>query len=561
MTTGLDAISTAILSGRLASIVDDMKAVLSNTAQSNRISVSHQFSCSLLDKDGNVVSTSNPRYLVTSEQSVASCTKAFAFDLFEGDVIFTNDPYGGTPSVHYFTLVKAVFDGQDLLGYVAVQAHLSDIGGMVMGNYDVGAHEVRTEGVRFTPMRLVRFGRIRRDLFDTLVFNSRSPDVLAGDLRAMMACLDVGERAFGRNVSNSGANQIQLAMAASLQHADRSMRHCLSKLPEGEFNGEAALEDDGHGRQDLRIRVKLVREGERLTVDFTGTDVQSTGFVNSTPAVTKTAVLSQILGLLTDEVAFNSGLLEAFDFVLPEGSLVSPVYPAPTGWSSEHISNEVAEAVRRALAEAVPESAGPGYPSRSFAMTVRRVTRVGMTIEQDGVTDLAALAQPGSGAAFSIDGWGQPGAESLGFAPSVEQFEAATAFSIQSMEFATDSAGAGMWRGAPGVTTVVAIPVDAGEHLYALSVNRRSGPQGVAGGSAGAAGSLALLTREGTREDVTGAVAMRPLTGKLLLEVRASGGGGFGNPAKRSREAVESDLRDGYISPEFARLHYQYNPL
>lgn len=159
-----DVITESIIAGQLASAVDEMKIVLKKTARSSRIGVRNHFACALVDADCNVAATDNPRYLPALGEAVRVATKAFAFDLAVDDILFTNDPYGGALSIHHLALIKPIAVGQDIFGYVTCQAHMTDFGGMVLGNVDPEARELRTEAVRFTPMRLVRYGRMRREI-------------------------------------------------------------------------------------------------------------------------------------------------------------------------------------------------------------------------------------------------------------------------------------------------------------------------------------------------------------------------------------------------------------
>jgi N-methylhydantoinase B/oxoprolinase/acetone carboxylase alpha subunit len=169
---------------------------------------------------------------------------------------------------------------------------------------------------------------------------------------------------------------------------------------------------------------------------------------------------------------------------------------------------------------------------------------------------LSVLAQPGAGATFGTDGWGQPGAEALGLAPSVEEFETGSDFSIQRMEFATDTSGSGQWRGATGVVTDILLPQGTGDCIYALPLNHVAGPLGFGGGLPGAAGSIVLHSADIADEVIEARTVARDLSPFTSVTIHAPGGGGIGNPMDRKRESVMNDLRDGYISEHTARTVY-----
>lgn len=556
-----DAITDSILAGRLGSVTADMATILGNTARSPRISVQREFGCALLNRAGEVVATDNPRHLASLQAATRKCLDDFVFDLDAEDVLFTNDPYGGSPTVQFFTLVKPVAVGQDIIGYVAAEARMSDIGGMVLGNTDPTAREVRAEGVLFTPMRIERYGRPRRDIIDTLVFNSRLPEIFAGDLDAMLGAVRVGARSLARLLDRYGSPYVTRAMDSSVEYAQRRMSNALRRLPEGTYRGEASLEHDGHGGEHLTVRVTLSRSGDRTLLDFTGTDGQSPGFVNCSEPLTRISALLPLLGLIEDSVPYNDGLLRALEFRLPPGTLVSPRRPAPTSWSTEHMAREVGEATRQALAAALPDAVGQGLPSRDLVMTVHKEKRVGATIEQLAVTDLAVLARPGAGASAGTDGWGLPGTGALGQAPSIEEFEREFGVDIRKLEFEPDSAGAGESSGGHSVVVVVGLPEQSGEHLYCLPVTSAGGPAGVLGGLAGSGGRVTLISADGSREVVGSRTVDRSVQGLAALEIRAAGGAGFGDPRDRRPESVRAEVADGLLSPEAARSRYHLGDL
>ena len=536
-----DAITASIIGARLNALVDDMALTLLNAARSSSIGVRHQFACAVLDASATVVVTDNPRHLASLEASTRSCAEAFAFDLEDDDVVLTNDPYGGAPSIHYFTVVAPVRIGNAISAYVAVQGHMGDIGGIVMGNYDPEAREVRTEGVRLTPLKIVKLGRRRRDVVDTIILNSRLPERLAGDLEAMIAAIGVGRHELEALAGAHGSQIVLDAMRTAIEYAERRLRIALARVPAGEYLGCATLATNA---VTATVRVTLSRVGSDTILDFTGSDPQLPTFVNCTRDTTRTHALLPLLGLLGDDGPWSGGLLRAVDTVIDEGTVVAPRYPTPTGWSLEHPGREVAEAVRTALAAALPGDVGPGLPSRGLAFTVRRRARVGTTEEQLDMVDLATLAQPGAAAGAAVDGWGHPGPESLGRLPSVEEFEQSSPLKIRRLEYRCDSAGAGRQRGGPGVSAVLTLGPD--EHLYALAVD---GDDGLAGGLGGGSGSVAIDGGE-----VAVAVNRRLDGGEL--ELHAAGGGGFGDPRERPRDAVRADVLDGLVSEVAAQRLY-----
>ena len=549
----LDVVSAAILWAKLEAVVGEMGTALANTAHSGRISTSRDFACAVLDESGDVVALDNPLHLAPIAETAAACLEYYRFATAADDVILTNDPYSGGSSLHYFTLVAPLGYGDDIVAYLAVQAHMIDIGGVVMGNYHPGATELWAEGVRISPLKIVVDGKTRRDAMDTLVLNSRDPEGFRGDLDAMLATLNIGHRRLLELIHDYGLGQVQEGMASAIDYAERRLRAELTRIPEGEYRGDALLDQDGQGRADLAVRVKLDRSGDRFQLDFSETEDQA-GFVNSPPGNTRAYALLPLLGLLDDSVPRNAGLMRPVEVVTRRGSLVDPAYPAPTGWCREHVGFEIAEAVGHALAGALAGLSGLGCANRSLVFTVAKDVRVGGVEEQLAVTEYAVLSQTGSSARAWGDGWGQPGPASIGLLPSLEEFEAEAEATIVRLEYRQDSAGAGEWRGAPGTETIVRFPAGSLERLFVCVAGAKHATPGHTGGEPGGAGGV-LLRRHGAKEAVS-LLQDEPLADGAEVAVLAGGGGGWGDPRRRDPELVREDILNGYVSAAAAREIY-----
>ena len=530
---GPNAVEAMILAGKLQAVVEDMATIVSSTARSPIISSARRFGCALVDAEAGVVATNNPEYLGSLGAITSHCAQAFRFDLAPDDVLVSNDPYGGSPTVHHLAVVAPFVLDRRTAGYVTVLAHVEDVGGMVRGNYDPTAREVRTEGVRFSPIRVVRFGRSRRDVVETLALNSRAGETFAGDLEAMLAAVRVGQRRVERLAAAHGPEGLLAAMREVIAYSERRMRSALGKLPEGSYNGEASLRVGG---DEPTVRANLTRSSETTKLDLSRSDPQAPYFVNCVPSLANTHAILPLVGLVGEPLPWNSGILNAVEFDAGDATVVAPTYPHPTGWSLEHMGREVSEAVRNAVAVASPMHAGPGWPSACLAFTVRRERRIGQTEEQLAMTDLGGLVQAGSSAAHGVDGWGQPGPKALGHAPSVEEFEMQTELMVKELEYCPESAGAGRWRGAPAVRAVILFPEACHEHLYAIAPSGQIA--GISGGAPGAAASIELA--EGPKvERLTGIVTNRLLAGGAEVRIQTSAGGGFGEPTQRTDEANE----------------------
>ena len=326
----VDQVTATIIAGKLGAVVEDMATTLANVAHSRLLSTSRAFACALLDERGEVVAIDSPMYLPTVQATVANCLEEYQFDIASDDVMITNDPYGGGSSVHHLTLVAPVGVDEETVAYLAVQAHMADIGGTVIGNYNPIAWELWQEGARFTPLKIVIEGKRRRSAIDTLLLNGREPEAYRGDLDAVIATANVGRERIAELVAEQGLERTKHGMETSIAYAERRFRAALAQLPEGEFEGASTLDHDGQDRRELTVRVSLRRDGDDgVALDFGQTDEQSAGFVNSPRANTVAYALLPLLGLIDDSVPRNAGLLRALDVTTNPGTLVDPA-PAPT---------------------------------------------------------------------------------------------------------------------------------------------------------------------------------------------------------------------------------------
>lgn len=553
----IDQVTAAIIAGKLGAVVDDMATTLANVAHSRLLSTSRAFACALLDEQGQIVAIDAPTYLPTVQETVAKCLDEYRFDIAFDDVIVTNDPYGGGSSVHHLTLVAPVGVNEETIAYLAVQAHMVDIGGTVLGNYNPIAWELWQEGARFTPLKIVIEGKRRRSAIDTLLLNGREPEAYRGDLDAVIATANVGRERIAELVSEQGLEQTRHGMETSIEYAERRFRAALARLPEGEHTGEATLDNDGQGRRDLTVRVNLRRDGEDgVALDFGETDGQSAGFVNSPRPNTIAYALLPLLGLIDDSVPRNAGLLRAVEVTTKPGTLVEPAYPAPTGWCRDHVGFEIAESVGKALAAALAEEGGVVHSSQPLLFSIDQRVQVGGVEEQLGRTDYVQLVQPGAPASAHGDGWGAPGTVSRGLFPSIEEFEAENAVAVERLEYVKDSAGTGRNRGAPATEAVIRLDPD-GERLFACPAGQDNVPTGWAGGGPGAGIQLSVESA-GETTPIENVVVDQPLSGETRLRIRSAAGGGWGDPRERDPELVRADVLAGYVSAEEASRVYGY---
>ncbi|CAE6753850.1 Acetophenone carboxylase delta subunit [Paraburkholderia domus] len=552
-----DVVFAAILQSKFEAVVAEMEATLANTACSSTISVARHCATALFTEQGQLIAVSNPLYMYPMAMTVATVIDYFQYDLAAEDVLLTNDPYGGGARLQTFTLVAPVAYGDSITLYVAVCGHTEDFAGNVRGNLDPSATELWAEAVRCTPVRLVREGKLRKDLLQTLSLNSRNPGAFELDVDAMRAAVEIGRTRLGGLLDGYGSAPLLKAVEWSLDYSERRMKALIEQIPSGRHEGSSVLAHDAHGGLHATVRAALVAGDGALTIDFTGTDAQSQGFVNASRSISSTFALLPLIAAFGGEVPCNAGSMRCVKVIAPEGSLVNPTYPAPTGWGLQHIGCEIAEAVGVALDRALPGCGGRVAANAMLLFSIHHLARHGQTVEQAEVFDFSSFVQGDADATAHHDGWGLPGIAARVPLPSVELYEASRGGRVERFEYQIDSAGAGMQRGSPGTVAVLSLPRPAaGEfRLTAVVVPRTDTQQAPHGGQLGSGNSIQIRSGE-MLADAIDVLIDWPLREDATVTITMGGGAGWGEPFARTPEQVLTDVADGLVSVDAARSRY-----
>jgi N-methylhydantoinase B len=551
-----DLVSATILRSKLGAIVAEMEATLANTAYSHAISVSRQCAAALFTEQGELVAVSNPLYMVSMAMTAEVIVDRFQFDLTAEDALLTNDPYGGGTRVQTFTVVAPVRHGDSIAMYLAVCGQTEDIGGDVLGNVNPAATEIWAEGVRCTPVRLVREGKLCKDIRQTLELNSRQPEALALDIDATLAAVAVGRRRLQDLLARHGIEALREDVEWVLDYSERRMRAMVEQLPPGRYQGSCTLPHDCHG-QPKTVYVALEADAGNLTIDFAGTDAQSAGFVNTSRAACATFALLPLLAAFGGEMPCNAGVLRCVEVLAPEGSVVNPKYPAPTGWGLHHLGNEISNAVCEALEKAVPGRAGRVTANSILLYAIHRQSRYGQTVEQLEVIDFSCLAQGDADASAEQDGWGLPGIAARVPLPSVELHEAEHGGRVEQLEYVVDSCGAGEHRGSPGTVVVIALPRPEAGALHLTAVVMAVSASGTTSSKRQQGHSNAVrLDSEGSAIEVKDLLVNHKVGADARLTVTMGGGSGRGSALRRAPQKVAADIADGLVSVGAAREHY-----
>ncbi len=322
----MDPVTLQVMANALRAVAEEMEAALIRSAFSPNIKERRDCSTAIFDGQGRMVvqSASIPVHLGAMPEAVEA---ARARGAAPGDVWLVNDPYRGGTHLPDLTMISAIALDGEVAAYAVTRAHHADVGGMAPGSMPAGSRELLQEGLVIPPVRLVAGGALARDVLDIVLANTRTPGEREGDVRAQLAAHRLAERRLAEVAARHGAGRVREAFAALLEYAERRTRAAIAEMPDGRYEAAEALEGDGVDDGDLWIRVAVTIAGDRMTVDFTGSDPAGPGNCNCPPAVTRSAVYFVVRALTDPDIPASAGAFAPVEVVAPAGSLVSALPP------------------------------------------------------------------------------------------------------------------------------------------------------------------------------------------------------------------------------------------
>jgi N-methylhydantoinase B len=545
----VDPITVSVIQHRLHAIVEEMGEAMLRTSYSQILNSSRDFSTAISDPDGRLVAQAEhvPIHVGALPWAVHAVRKFFGDRVRSGDVYLLNDPYHGNNHLPDLTAFVPVFADSRLVFWSINRSHQSDIGGATHGAYNPGATEIWQEGLRITPLKLYEEGVVRDDVLHMIATNLRHPRDFRGDLAAMIGSARVGERRLLALLGEYGVETTLAGIEAMLDGAERQTRACIATWKDGVYRGEAILDDDGHRYQDVHVRATVTKKGGDLTVDLTDSHPQVVGFINSSYANMRSAVAMALAYLIDPHTPKNDGTFRPLRVIAREGTVVWASPPAPITLCTNHCAQEIGEAIIKALAAACPDRAMAGW-GRRFRIAIQgRDPRSGRPFIWH-----MFHARPGGGASSAGDGWPGIGewqaAGGIKFG-SVEVTEVRFPLFFRRHEFRPDSAGDGRYRGGTGGVLELVAEIEEPAKANTAGDGVRYGACGMAGGQDGLPHRYRLRSKSGLRVLKTKEVGIPVGPGDVFL-VESGGGGGWGDPRKRTAEARAADLANGFVTQD-----------
>ena len=564
----MDTITYEIIRNSLYATAREMKIAMMRTAASPIMHLGADASAAVFDADMQLVAQGNdiPTMLGSAVISTKVSVEAIGRDkLRPGDVIISNDAYlGGGNHQPDIQITRPVFVGNEIVAFVMTRGHWTDIGGQAPGSYAITTWDIYGEGVRIPPVLLYRNDEVVPDVQSLIVNNTRDPEGRLLDIQAQYAGTYVGDQRIQALVKKYGAQALADAMRRSLDHSEALMREAIAAFPDGVYEAEDYAEGvraAGWDGSPILLKVKVTVKGSEIHFDYTGTGAQTRGGINCPLAVTCNSTWFTVKALTDKSIPINQGCYRPVKIDAPVGSIVNCSYPASVVSGNTETSPRVIDLLMKALSQAVPErvigQSNCAACSGVFGGRDPDEPRVRRTGKQ-----YVSMVEPhggGMGARASKDGINgiRVYVGNAGALP-VEFIEATMPLTVEAWALVQDSGGAGEYRG--GLTARRTYRVEFDEATFTVAGERGEiAPEGYFGGTPGALFECTVVRADGSQIKVPpkGVTEIVRRGDRVLLQ--PAGSGGYGDPKKRSHDAVRQDVLDGYISAAAAFKDYGVN--
>ncbi|MEQ4567222.1 hydantoinase B/oxoprolinase family protein [Paenarthrobacter sp. CAP02] len=549
----LDPVTVEIIRNALTSAADDMNATLIRSAYSPILYEGGDCVVALLDTKHRVLGQSAglPLFLGNLETCSIAVEELYGREVWqEGDVWILNDSYLGGTHLNDVTIFAPIFDNGSVVGFAATRAHWMDMGSKDVGG-SMDATDIFQEGFRMGPVKLMEAG-IETSVVDLIRTNVRFPYQTIGDMHAMIAALRMGTTRMKELVSRYGMEQLDAARDEIFRQTEEIERETVRNIPDGVYEAEGVLDNDGINLDTpIPIRLKITVAGDTVDFDVTGSADQTMGPVNCGAAQAVSALRVGYKLLVSPDSNSNGGSFRPLTTQVRSGSVLGAVAPAPCQWYFSHLGLLI-DLVSKAMAPAMPD-------------------RVASASHGDSMIITAAGFDPRFGRNFvsmeaTLGGWGAwKGTDgesaminnvngSLKDLP-VEMMETRYPLRINEYSIRPNSGGPGQWRGGNGVVREYEFLADC---VVGLWFERSKTPAwGLFGGSD--AKGPEVVINPGRQDEVRTLKAnARKIKAGDVVRLAVGGGGGFGDVAQRSREDIEYDIVNGFITEDFAKTHYGY---
>ena len=573
----MDPITFSIIRHRLFRVVEEAVITLKHVSGSAITNEGHDLMVSLYQADGSLLmgGVGFLHHLTSAAEACKAIIRRFGGQIAEGDMFLLNDPYTAALHTSDIYVVSPIHHTGKLVAWSACFVHVSDIGAMNPGGFAPEAQDIFTEGFSSPGIKLIDRGELRQDLWDTLLNMVRSPEMVALDLRSMIACNNVARERMLALLEKYGAGTVNEFCRALIEQSEARLRERLCELPNGRWQSRQYFEVKG---EIYKILLTMTKQHDTLTFDFTGSSPQAKYSVNCSKWASLGGLFAPLFPLLCYDIVWNEGAIRPIKMIAPEGTIVNCTRPAPVSVATvgaiQSVNNAACSTIGKMLAasEKYAEEATAVWHANHFAIFMfgnnhRGRLAIGILTETFA----------GAGGARTFGDGVDIGGEipnPISRMANVETIEGQFPIRYLFRRRLIDSGGPGKFRGgAGGEMAIVAHDAPDGGIHYVLSGKGPRFPQsdGLCGGYPGAVNDYIWVHAPkegnnhgrfaGTLEAISGedepiAWGVFPLMGDDALYVRWNGGGGIGDPLDRPPEKVMADISGGLVSREAASEVY-----
>ena len=551
----MDPFTLTIIQEHLQSAAIETFVRLGRASKSPIIYEVLDYACALLTPRGELIAEAQgvPGFTGVLPFAVQSIVEKFGVEnLRPGDIYATNDPYGGGGThLSDVCLVGPIFDGDELVAFAANKGHWTEVGGMAPGSWTTDATEIYQEGLQLPAICVYDRGEPSQAILDIIAANSRLPDMTLSDLFAGVASIRVGEARVRSLCERYGRDALRASIETLLQQGEIVARKALRELPLGVYEADGFMDDDGISADPIPIRVRVTIDEGSFTADFSGSSPQVRGPINGTRARLYSSTRVVFKAITAPQYPNNGGCFRPVRVICPDGTIFTAQRPAPvsTYWETGAAAVDL---LWQALYPIAPEKLSVGHflsicgtnvsgtreDGSLFILTEPQAGGWGASSERDGQNGLVAQ---GNGETYNIP---------------VEVCETRYPLIVDQYACHIVPEGAGRYRGGRGLVRDYRLQCPTG-HVTTTYGRHRFPPWGMANGSEGSPNGVAII-RAGDELPALwrGKLTRYPLKRGDVVRIITGTGGGFGDAMERPLAAIETDLKNEYITCEQAVNQY-----
>lgn len=539
----VNPVTVEIIRNALQSAAEDMNASLFRSAFSPVIYEMKDCSVGLFNEKALMLGQSAglPIFLGNLEECIKKTIELYGIDFFqEGDVLIMNDAYMTGTHLNDVSVFAPIFLDGELIGFSANRAHWLDVGSKDPGE-STDSTEIYQEGIRLGPTKIVERGRPRVDVVDFIVRNSRFHEAAQGDMNAQISACLTGEKRYKEIVSRFGLETVRSATEDIFAQSERLDREVIAAIPDGIYEAEGSLDNDGQTDEPVKVHVKIIKQGTEITIDLAGSSPQTKGATNCGFPQTVSACRVAYKALINPQAPVNGGNFRALTVKAPPRSIFTAEEPAAVQWYFSHLGLLI-DLIVKALAPVIPERVAAAHYGDSMCINFAGVD------PRNGTPFLTVEATVGGWGAFH---WGDGQNAVINNVSGdfknlpVEVMEAKYPVTVTWYDIRPNSGGPGEFRGGNGVIREYELHCDDGS-VYLWWERSKTPAWGILGGQAGQP-PVVIINPSTSREKRIFKVNGLKLDREDSVRVESGGGGGYGDPLERDPQRVKEDVMDGYI--------------